>query len=83
MVGDMKEVTLSTKETLTIDTNRVSIKEFRSLFDANQDDADEFAIIGKIIGKTGEQVSELGQMDYRRLLDAVIKAAGEPLTDPT
>lgn len=78
----MKEVTLSTKETLTIDTNRVSIKEFRSLFDAQQPDDEEYAIIGKIIGKTGEQVSELGQLDYRRVLDAVIKAAGEPLPDP-
>lgn len=79
----MKEVTLSTKETLTIDTNRVSIKEFRSLFDAKQPDEDEYAIIGKIIGKTGEQVGEFGQRDYRLVLDAVIKAAGEPLTDPT
>ena len=79
----MKEVTLASGEKLTVDTNFISIKEYRSLFDPKQTDVDEYEIIGKIIGKTGEQVSGLGQMDYRRVLDAVIKAAGEPLTDPT
>ena len=79
----MKEVTLANGEKLTVDTNFISIKEYRSLFNPKQTEADEYEIIGKIIGKTGEQVSELGQMDYRRVLDAIIKAAGEPLTDPT
>ena len=78
----MKDLTISSGEKFTVDTNLISIKEYRSLFNPKQSDVDEYEIIGKIIGKTGEQLSGLGQMDYRRVLDAVIKAAGEPLTDP-
>lgn len=79
---NMSEIKLE-HETLTLNLNAVSIKEFRSLFDASQPDDNEFAVIGKAIGKTAEQVSELGQVDYRRVLEALLKAAREPLADPT
>lgn len=78
---NMSEIKLE-HETLTLNLNAVSIKEYRSLFDSNQPEDNEFAIIGKAIGKTGEEVSELGQVDYRRVLEAVLKAAREPLADP-
>ena len=79
----MADVKLASGEILPVDLNAVSIREYRSLFQAAQADDEEYSVIGKIIGKTGAQVGELGQVDYRRVLDAIVKAAREPLdADP-
>ena len=65
-----------------IDLTRITIREYRSLFDKEQPQDQEDAVIAKAAGITVEQLLELSQPDYRRLLTKFFKGASEPLSDP-
>lgn len=67
---------------ITVDLNRITIREYRSLFDPAQAREDEDAIIAKAFGVTVEEMLDLSQPEYRRLTKIFFEKAREPLDDP-
>lgn len=65
-----------------IDLNRITIREYRSLFDRSQPEGEEYRIIGKACGVDAEVIAGLGQVDFRRLAKRLFEKAAEPLADP-
>ncbi len=65
-----------------IDLNRITIREYRSLFDKEQKQEDEDAVIAKACGITVDELLGLSQPEYRKCIKAFFDKAREPLTDP-
>lgn len=78
----MADVTLSDGREITINLGKVTVKEWRALFDPKQPDDEEYTIVGKAAGMTAEQVGSLSLPDWQRLYRAMLKKAQEPLADP-
>ena len=64
------------------DLNKITVKEFRSLFNADQTPEEGDAILAKCCGMTVEEISALPYQEYRKLVKAFYDAAREPLSDP-
>jgi hypothetical protein len=69
-------------DSIKVDLSTVSIREYRALFDKDQPQAAEDATIAKACGITVDELLELSQPDYRRLVKRFFDAAREPLADP-
>lgn len=79
----MSEIQLSDGRTLNLDMHRVTIAEWRSLFDQETTIDQEDAIISRAFGLNGyEEVQALSQPDYRLLAKLFFDAGTEPLADP-
>lgn len=78
----MADITLSDGREITIDLGKISVREWRALFDPKQPDADEYATVGRVAGLTAEQVAGLPLPEWQRLYRAILKKAQEPLADP-
>ncbi len=78
----MADVILSNGREIVFDLLKVSQKEYRALFSNEQPDVEGDAIIGRACGLSAEEVADLPQPDYRRLVRAFFKKASEPLDDP-
>lgn len=78
----MADLTLAGGRVITVDLNRVSIREYRALFVKDQPQAEEDATLAKAAGLTVDELLELGQSDYRKLAALFFKLAREPLADP-
>jgi formate-dependent phosphoribosylglycinamide formyltransferase (GAR transformylase) len=68
---------------MTPDLHRVTIKEWRSIFEKDQPQEQEDAIIAKIAGISVDELLELSQPDYKLLVRAIFNQAKEPLADPS
>lgn len=77
----MADVVLSGRE-ITFDLEKMTIKEFRELFDPNQSDEKGDEIIARVSGMTADDISALSFVDYKKLSKAFFKKAKEPLADP-
>jgi hypothetical protein len=67
---------------LKIDLSRVTIREYRALFDKGQPQDEEDATIAKACGITVDELLDLSQPEYRRLCKRFFDTAREPLADP-
>jgi hypothetical protein len=67
---------------VVIDLNKITIAEYRSLFDKNQTQDEEDQIIAKAAGLTVEELRALTYIEYRRLTAAFFDTAKNPLADP-
>lgn len=65
-----------------VDLSRITIREYRSIFDKDQPREEEDAVISKAAGLTVDEMLDLSQPDYRRLLELFFTKAREPLADP-
>ena len=65
-----------------IDLNRITIRKYRSLFDKDQPQEQEDAVIAKACGLTVDELLGLSQPEYRKLIHAFFDRAREPLQDP-
>lgn len=65
-----------------IDLSRITIREYRALFVKEQPQAEEDATVAKAAGITVDELLELPQPEYRRLIKAFFDKAREPLADP-
>ena len=74
-------VTLSGGKTVTLDMAKITIREYRELL-ATKDQAEEDGILAKVAGLTVDELLDLPQPDYRRVVDTFFKTAREPLADP-
>ena len=75
------DVILSDGREITFNLNKVTIKEYRALFDVAQPDQEEYAILAKASGLTAEAVGNLGFDDWRLFATAFFEKAREPLAD--
>jgi hypothetical protein len=77
----MADVTLKDRE-IVIDLEKITIKEFRSLFDENQSDEIGDQILSRVCGLTVDEIAGLSFTEYKRLTKAFFRKAREPLADP-
>jgi len=78
----MPDLVLKDGREIEIDLYQLSIGEWRALLRPEQSDEDEYAALAKITGLTAEEVVEIKQPDYKLLIQAVIKKAANPVSDP-
>jgi hypothetical protein len=75
------DLILSDGREVTIDLNKISVKEFRASLEKDQTFEDEYKTIEKVTGL--QNVGEMGYEDYRRLIQAYIDKARAPIVNPT
>jgi hypothetical protein len=79
----MADITLSDGREITFDLKKVSLKEYRALFDPKQPRETEDATISKVSGLTVDEYVDLPLEDSKRLVVAFIKRAQKPVgADP-
>ena len=62
-----------------IDLNRISIREYRRLFDSGQSEDEENETIARAAGLTVDELLDLPQPEYRKLVAEFFRKAREPL----
>jgi len=78
-MSDLKSLDINDVD---IDLSQISIKEWRSLSDPAQPVAEEFALISRVIGWEVEDIANINQPDYQRLIIALVLRAANPVSDP-
>ena len=78
----MPDLVLKDGREIEIDLYQLSIGEWRALLRPDQEDEDEYKTLAKLTGLTAEEVVEIKQPDYKLLIQAVIKKAANPVSDP-
>ena len=77
----MVDLILSDGREVTFDFKKVTHKEHRSLFDNEQSAENESTVIGKSCGFTAEEIDNLSQEDWRRLILCYFKTSAKPLDE--
>jgi hypothetical protein len=77
----MADVTLKDGREIDIDLSKISIAEYRSLFDPEKKADDGDGIIAKVTGLTEQEIGSLSYTDYKKLAKVFFKKAAEP--DPS
>lgn len=80
-MGD-NTIILSNGRALSIDLTRMSMREYRTLFDPKIEPEKDDLIYAKVLGITPDELIDLPQPDYRAACFAVIDAARKPLDNP-
>ena len=75
-------VTRDGKE-INFDFERISIKEYRALFDKGQPQPEEDELMARVCGITVDELMAFSQPDYKKMLKAFLKVATSPLDDPS
>jgi hypothetical protein len=78
----LSKVVLGKGKEITIDLRLINLREFRSIFEKGQPQIEEDMIVAKACGLTVDQYLDLPQPTARRVIDAFMKAATQPLIDP-
>lgn len=82
-MGEKKpDVTLSDGREIVFDLTKISMREYRHLFEDGQAAEEGDEMIGRCCGMTADEVANLSYLDYRRFVTAFFKTAREPLADP-
>ena len=67
---------------IDFDLSKISIGEYKALFDRDQSDEDEYATLAKVSGVKPEDVKEMPLDDWKRFYKAFLAKAVAPLDDP-
>ena len=78
----ISKVPLGNGKEIVIDLGRVSLREFRSIFDNGQPQADEDRIVAKACGLSLDEYLDLPQPVARRVIAEFMRAATQPLSVP-
>lgn len=78
----MSDITLSDGREITFDLDKITIRQYRALFDLKQSIADEDAIMKAVTGLSDDEYLDISIKDQKRLIKVFIKKAREPLADP-
>lgn len=62
---------------------KTSNKEWRKITNPKTTEEEEFEILAKASGLKVEEIGNIPQPDYRLILDAFLRLAIQPLTNPT
>jgi hypothetical protein len=73
--------TLSDGKEVDFDFSKVTRKEYRALFDASQSNEAGDEVVSRITGLTIEQLDNMPQLDWARLIREIVRRANNP--DPT
>jgi hypothetical protein len=73
--------TLSDGKEVNFDFSKVTRKEYRALFDASQSNEAGDEVVSRITGLTVEQLDNMIQLDWARLIREIVRRANNP--DPT
>ena len=80
----MQTVKLSNGREITVDIGRISVREYRALFNPEQKQDDEDSTLAKVAGLAVDELLDLSQSDYRRIITAMLADAKQPLdADPS
>jgi len=74
----MRTVELHDGKALKIDLYKITIKEWRSIFSPDQEQAEEDKIIARVLGLKVDELLALPQPDYKKAVTAVLEAARAP-----
>ena len=77
----MADITLSDGREITFDFTKLTLKEYRALFDKAQAVDDEDTIVARVCGIEIDEYQSLSYADWKRLLQAFFKRSREPV-DP-
>jgi hypothetical protein len=77
------DVELSDGTQVLFDLKKISMKEWRSLFTAMQDDDEAAAILAKFSGVGLDAIQDFSIYDWKKFMAAAIKKVNAPLADPT
>ena len=67
-----------------MDIGRISVREYRALFNPEQKQDDEDSTLAKVAGLAVDELLDLSQPDYRRIITAMLADAKQPLdADPS
>ena len=78
----MPDLVLKDGREIEIDMHQISIGEWRALLKPEQPDDEEYATLAKISGMTAEEIENIPQPEYSSFIQAVIKKAANPVSDP-
>lgn len=78
----MADHTLPDGREITFDLGKVTRREYSALVEARLTNAQDDEIIARAAGLTVDQIGDLSQPEWRRLVRAFFKKAREPLADP-
>ena len=73
---------MPTGKVVNIDTSRITFGEWRGFFTGRNTQAKDDAFIEKVTGLKPADQEAMLRDDYRRIIQAVLKAGNEPLADP-
>ncbi len=78
----MSDVVLSDKTEITFDFYKITLKEWRGLFDKVEDEFASDEKVSRVAGITYQKFVELPYPDYHALMKAFWEKARDPLNDP-
>lgn len=76
------DLTLADGREVHFDLDRMTYREYRSLFDNSQSEQEGDSIVARVAGLTYDDLVNLTYNEYRRVLRAFFRKAREPLADP-
>ena len=68
---------LSNGAEITINWNAITTKEWRALFDKDIDEESNDIIVGKLVGMTADELTDLNPIDNRLVIAEVFKSFKE------
>lgn len=78
----MADLVLSDGRQITFDLSRMTIKEYRGLFDSSEDENKSDETVARVAGLTAEELQSLPYPDYKRMANRFFAKCREPLADP-
>lgn len=74
IMGDGREI--------VFDLSKISIREYRALFDTGQPEEDEYRTLAKATGLSAKEIGDLSFPEWRKLYRAFLEKCAQPLADP-
>jgi len=74
---------LSNGAEITVNWSAISTKEWRALFDKDVDEETNDIIVGKLVGMTADELTDLNPIDNRMVVNEVFKAFKEAIDTST
>lgn len=78
----MGGVTLSTGQEITIDTGKLTVKEWRGFVNPRGTVKSENEIVMKVTGITNDDIDNMLWDDFRMVVKSIMSQANRPLDDP-
>ena len=73
---------VSDRKEITIDLTKITLREYRALFDKSQKPEEEDAVLCRVFDMTLEEYQTLPYPTWRKLTELFFERARSPLSDP-
>jgi len=78
----MSDITLSSGKEITFDLTRMTVREYRALFDKSQGQDEEDTTLARVCGLTVEEYLDIPYPEWKQLTVAFFHAVRMPLANP-